>query len=279
MGNGESFGVTLRQLRIGAGMRQVDLAATLGLARSTLANIERGAEAPTHRLWARLRECHPDWQADLQQPFEDARQSMLEQRSKVEPMPSEPFLGGPFHLEKVSYTYVFAESRSPSEIIEVRRVRALAPGATCFGLRIRHTDTPGFRVDQEHLWGGELADAVVTDDEIETSIWRRLNFGRRLRLGEHHEFAIRSWVEHDPEPATDINFNVTLPTTEAAIHLAFLGSHRPVRAWRYGPIEPDQTTPPEHRTPLRLMPGGSITARFRKPTIGLFYGLTWAWAD
>jgi len=273
-----TFGGLLRSLREQHRMTQADLAGRFGLARSTLANIERGQYRPTPRLWLAICDSEPGWVHELselyQQERDNGRRAVPTANGAAA---TEPFLGGPFEIQSIVYNYIFEESRSPNEVIEVRRVKATERGADSFGVLIEREGMPGYRLDQQALWGGELTETVLEEDG-RTSMWRRFQFDRRLRRGQRHEFAMRSWVERDPEPGTVIQFRVTRPTLEVAISLAFHGSIRPSAAWAVGPIDQDvEETPPPQAQRLRLMPTGAVTARFKKPEPGRRYGLIWAW--
>lgn len=277
----KSFGERLRQLRSGEGLRQIDLAQLLDVGRSTIANVERGHEAPSERVWQALVAARPEWADTLHTLYQAARVAGPSvARGEVRPpgAPVDAFRGGPFAIESVAYTYVFEESRSPGEIIETRVVKALESGARSFGLTIGRLDSPGLRVDQEALWGGSITDSAIEDDEQSSTFWRRFEFDHPLRIGQRHEFAIRSWMSHDPgPPGTAVEFNLTLPTKLATINLAFHGSWRPVVAWAYGPVEANIDPPIDHPSSriVALGPTG-VTARFKNPDIGPSYGLAWS---
>lgn len=277
--DGDAFGDGVRRLRTAAGLRQVDLAAELGIGRSTLANIERNAEPPSVRVWTAIQDSRPDWVDPLRESYDRARKAAVSAHAEEAPPgdSEEPFLGGPFALVSVAYTYVFEESHSPSEIIEVRTVKALEAGAHCFGVELGHSTGTGFRVDQQALWGGHLTSEVINEPG-RTLLWRRFEFDRKLRMGQRHEFAMRSWVERDPEPGTAVIFNVTLPANLVTINLAFHGSVRPAAAWTFGPVgkreEPGIDDPRSRR--VKIGPAG-VTARFRRPPPYDCFGLGWAW--
>lgn len=275
----EAFGVRVRKLRESEGLRQADLASILGVARSTLANIERVAEPPSNRIWDAIAERRPDWVADLRTAYYEAR-SQPGRRSRE--WQGEPFLAGPFEMVAVSYIYVFEEARWPSEILEIRRVRAIQSGADRFGLRFAHTNSPELSIEQRALWGGGLREVQHWTEDGRAVHWGYFDFGRTLRRGEQHEFAIRTFIERDPDPPTDVNFSVTVPTTEVAIHLSFQGTVRPTATWRYGPREDDLVSPglgDGDTVPVRQDPNGGYSARFRKPERGRWYGVGWAWPD
>ena len=278
----EPFGALLRRLRKQAEWRQLDLADHLGLGRSTIANLESGRERPGATVWQAIQERLPDWAHELERAYGEARRAPVNAPTKASKrdQPFVPFKGGPFTIESVKYVYLFEESRSPGEILEVRRVRAAEQGADCYGLLLTHTGSTGFQVDQQALWGGSLHDSTHETEEGRTLLWRRFDFDRRLRIGQRHEFALRTWVEQDPDPQTNIGFDLSIPAREVSIHLGFHGSVRPKRAWAYGPLtDAEADDPPaEGRKKLRVAPDGSVVARFRKPEVGPTYGLVWEWA-
>lgn len=278
MGASARFGEVLRTLRQGDDLTQAELAERLGMARSTLANIERGQHRPTPRLWLAIADREPTWVAHLSDLYDRERDAVPRTVGRINGTGlTEPFLGGPFEIRSIVYNYIFEESRSPNEIIEVRRVKATERGADCFGVLVEREGMPGYRIDQQALWGGELTDTIL-EEGGRTSLWRRFQFDRRLRRGQLHEFAMRSWVERDSEPGTVIEFRVTRPTQEVAISLAFHGSLRPRSAWAVGPVDHNiEGLPPLGAKSLRLMSGGSVTARFKKPDQGQWYGLVWDW--
>lgn len=158
-------------------------------------------------------------------------------------------------------------------------MRATEPGAAVYGLRLTHTTAAGFSVEQQALWGGQLIDSPVVTGEGETVHWRRFDFGRRLRVGQAHEFAIRTWIEIDPEPQSAACFELTLPTREVQIDLAFNGTVRPAAGWSYGPLADDSLIPetPAGGRRIRLRADGSFTHRFLRPEIGPVYGVAWDW--
>ncbi|MEP9384612.1 hypothetical protein [Nocardioides sp. KR10-350] len=213
----------------------------------------------------------------LRDSFESSRQPFAAGASAVE-TPVDGFLGGPFSLERVAYVYLFEESRSPNEIIEIRRVRALRDGASTFGLSLRNTESDDFGLDQQVLWGGSLTTTKGATADGGATHWRRIDFGRTLRAGQSHEFALRTWIEVDPEPQTEVCFGVTVPAREVSIHLGFHGSPQPSEAWRYGPL-PDESAIPKTPSGGRRVKiiGNSVSATFRNPVSGPIYGLAWRW--
>ena len=270
------FGETLKALRVGEGMRQADVAMVLGMARSTLANVETGRWAPSERLWVALCEGMPHWVDQLIPAYEAARTSVQVRRADGDV--DNPFLGGPFDLLSVSYAYLFEESRSPHEIVEVRRVRARKSGAKAYGLRLAHTSTPGFLIDQQALWGGAITRSVHASDTDGTVQWTKVDFGKSLRAGQRHEFAIRTWVERDPDPQTEVCFEMTLPVRQASIHLAFNGTVQPSQVWCYGPLPDDSLIPtsPGGQRPMKML-HGTTSLTVTAPEVGQTYGVAWNW--
>ena len=116
----------------------------------------------------------------------------------------------------------------------------------------------------------------------------RFDFDRPLRRNQVHDFALRSWVTADPEPATAVSTTFTIPAREASIHLHFHGPEKPSSFWEYrvdpaDPTEPggiDEFTPPSNPDDAAwryVDAKGSISLVLREPTIGVEYGLSWAW--
>ena len=67
-------------------------------------------------------------------------------------------------IEDLTITYVFQESKSPSEIIQVRRVRATRAGVTSYVLGLKRTDDRSFETETNVLWGGHLEDGHPRTD-------------------------------------------------------------------------------------------------------------------
>lgn len=287
-----SFGLNLRQLRVARGWRQQDLAQALdgAVARSTIANVETGREPPTPRLWALLGTHVPEWSDHLRAAF-DAERTKVNSASTSESgsgtrsgavnesADEAPLLGGPFVVERLDLVYNFEESRSPSEIVEVRRVRATRAGAASYGLSLRQTESPHFTVEESALWGGYIVDSQHHHLPDRTLYWRRFEFGRALRRGQRHDFAVRSWVETDPDPDTEVCFDFTIPVEEVNIHLNFNGSETPTDVWSYGPLHDVRLIPksPGMGAPVGVTPGGTASAAFQ-PQSGPMYGVAWRWA-
>lgn len=280
------FGETLRALRVAAQWRQVDLVAALGhqVARSTLANIETGREPPTPRVWDLIRGELPDWESALEAGYREAR---LEQARRAATRPGAAE-GTAYDarsercrvtVEEVRYVYTFRFSRSPEEILEVRRVRARESGVDGFDLKLAQTLHEGFRVEEECLWGGDVVDVSFEDAEGATTYLRRVDFGRRLRRGQAHVFATRSWVAADPEPDTSVCATFTVPCRRISFQLNFWGPDRPRRAWRYGPVAAESVVDDGVHLGTRVSAsaGGAVSATFRHAEPGAEYGVGWAW--
>jgi transcriptional regulator with XRE-family HTH domain len=279
-GDMDGFGTALRALRVAEGQTQQRLAREIGFGRSTLANIEAGREIPSQRFWDALCACRPAWRDRLtplltgsQHDATSGPSTPLENRA-FKP-PEEWVLGGPFVVERLTFAYIFEHSRSPSEILEVRRVRATRNGADSYGLKLVNTKGTQFESSEEPLWGGDVEHHAVQS----SGYLRRFRFDRVLRRGQTHEFATRHWVERDPDPGTAVMFSMSIPAVAVGIHLHFNGPERPMRTLRFGPLADDRDVPDgaplEGGVPLR--PTGSASAYFRAPEPGATYGLAWEW--
>lgn len=268
------FGPELRRLRLEASLRQVDLVDELGhvIARSTLAGIESGRELPSLRLWSALRERRPEWVATLQPAFDNARSS-----SSTPAAGSLSSLAGPFSLVEARYIYTFRQYRSPDEIIEVRRVRALKDGADAYVLRM-NTDGEGSELDAEVLWGGTIAQNAVRHTPGQTMFLHRLVFDHPLRKGEVYSFGLRSWISKEDDPPTWVDLRYTIPIAEASLHLNFLGT-RPRKAWRFGPVaDPRLANEPGVAAAGQLeFRGGCVSTYFPNPSLHAEYGVAWDW--
>lgn len=266
-----AFGTTVRALRVKEGMRQADLARTLGIGRSTLANVERGAERPSERFWWAVRTHLPHWTPTLSDLYAAARSPRLHPARPVVPVE-----GGPFDLVSVSYVYLFRDAPGPHEVIEVRRIRATESGATAFGLRLDHGDPVD--LGQEALWGGSIDSSRHTDDTGHVTSWTRVEFGRSLRVGQTHEFAIRSWIEQPADPLSHVGFQLGRAPREASIHASFRGALQPSSVWAYGPVSSDAHIPrfPSGQRRLKVS-GGGTSVVVRRPIAGQGYGVAWEW--
>lgn len=255
-------GSLLRALRTEDGLRQQDVATSLGLSRSTLANIEAGREAVSEGLFGRLLHAFPQWRESL------------ESRSYL---PAPTNVNASFTIVELTITYVFEESRSPSEIIQIRRVRAIRSGPQHFVLGLKRTDEQSFTTETNVLWGGHLADEAPDENGNTMQV---VAFPNPLRAGQVHEFALRSWVERDVEASTELQLVVTRRTDRARIHLACHGKQQIAAAWEFGPIdEPEDEVPrrsPDARA-LTVEPLTPITATFDHLTPHRTYGIAWEW--
>lgn len=279
----EEFGQHLRDLRLARGWRQSDLVTALGgrLARSTIANVEAGREAPSERLWAALTDHAPDLAELLFPEYQAARAAVAGRTSgpRRRTALKQAFgLGGEVVVEHLSLVYVFRESLAPEEILEVRRVRALRQGADRFGFKLGSNATDGFEVESEALWGGQLVEECL-QGEKQTVYLRDVRFDRPLRRGEVHEFAIRTWVQRDPEPSSEVTFRFTVPAESVSVQLNFYGSKRPTQAWSFGPLADDLqvTRTPDPSRDLEIGETGTVAARFSTPGAGMTYGIAWSW--
>jgi transcriptional regulator with XRE-family HTH domain len=294
-----AFGDALRQLRAAHGLAtQQALVDRLGgeLHRTTVVRLENGQLPPSPRVWRLLSAAFPADRPWLEPIYETARQERerasaeragRQSRRSRRPGDSSAtaeqgfVLGGPYLVERYDLVYVFRESRAPEEMLEVRQVRALKGGARRYVLKVDHLGSTSFTIETEALWGGTL----VTDERLtpgsKTVYLRSLDFGRELRRGEQHSFAIRHWVERDPEPNTAVMVEQTIVAEVVAVHLNFWGSEVPRLVWRYGPLPDEALAPgsPTRSAQLLLNQHGSISARFVRPEIGTFFGLAWQWAQ
>ncbi|TWE10296.1 helix-turn-helix domain-containing protein [Rudaeicoccus suwonensis] len=261
MGN-EGLGGLLRELRTQDGLRQEDVATTLNISRSSLANMEAGRHVVTTDIQARLRVAYPAWAPALTSGRFIA--SAVSDNSS-------------FVVDNLTIAYIFQESRSPSEIIQIRKVRAVRAGAERYSLGLKRTDGQSLTADTGILWGGFLDDVPSNGSgELVTTV----NFGRPLRHGETHEFAVRSWVERDAEPSCDLFLTMTRPTKTASLHLVFAGKRAPGQAWSYGPIPPDSdplsSTDPAANL-LEATPDGNFSTAFEALKPAQQFGVSWAW--
>jgi hypothetical protein len=226
----------------------------------------------------------PTWASELDAAYRDER-SILKEAPPLLPAargrasrPAKWLIGGPFTIEQVRFVYTFRHGRAPEEVIEVRQVRANA-AADGYGLYLRQTDHGGFRVDEECIWGGDLVDAEYADAGSRTVYVRRVDFGRRLRRGERHEFAVRSWVERDEAPGTTVSASFSIPCSRVAFQVNFRGPERPQATYAFGPIaDVDLATDVSTaRTPIAMSRHGAVSRQFRNPEPGAEYGLGWEW--
>lgn len=269
-----SFGSQLRSLRGSHGLRQQDLVGKLGgvVARSTLAGVESGHQAPSVKLWTAIQSEFSDWIPELEQLFIEAR--------NTDPGPSLDLLqlsaAGPFAVEESRCIYTWRDHHVPEEIIEVRRVRALRDGADSYILKM-NTEGEDAAVDVEVLWGGRLQETVSRHHGGRTVILNRFTLDRPLRRGEVFTFAVRTWMVAQATPPDNVTLHITEPVEQAAIHFNFLGP-LPTRLWRFGPLaDPVLARAPEVIRAGERPVTASFSCYFPKPVRGAEYGLSWDW--
>jgi transcriptional regulator with XRE-family HTH domain len=279
------FGGALREARRAAGLTQEQVIERLGrrFARSTLANIETGRERPSERIYAVILDVFPEWEERLAGPFASVRRARVP--DQVAPPARESVhrrsrfaLGGPYQLEQLQIVYVFQHSRAPEEILESRRIRALASGGDGFGLRFR-AQSDGLEIADEVLWGGRLDSSARYDEDGHTTYLQRVDFGRTLRRGQVHDFAVRRWVARDPNPDTEALFCLSLPADEVSLHVKFHGPQRPRRIRRVGPLA-DHCLVRDRgalESASAVDPRTDVSEYFTKPEIGALYGVIWDW--
>lgn len=258
-------GALLRALRAEDGLRQRDVASRLGVSRSTLANIEAGREPVSGAMLLKVVSAYPHWRVSIE---------------AGEHRPSVVGLNASLVIEELTIAYVFLESHSPSEILQIRRVRALRSGISHYALGLRRTDQGTFTLDTQVLWGGRLNERQADPDQ-EGRVLRVVEFPRTLRSGEVHEFAMRSWLERDDDPGTEVRLTVTTRTKVARIHLACHGAANIVDAWKFGPIPDPGTDGLPADSPdvekIDLIASTPVTVTFRVPECGPTYGVGWSW--
>ena len=282
------FGPELVALRQRHHLTQQGLVDSLAdeFARSTIANIERGREAPTPRLWAAIRASFPQDVAVLAPAYQQARRRMHRPASAAPPTSGTRRQRG--SVPKVSSPEVVIESRhvaavfrthpAPEELIQTIHLRSRWQDVTAFPLTVKATHTEGFRIDSEVLWGGRLADIECVDRAGATLVLRSIEFDHPLQRGEHHSVALRSWIESDPDPEPGIDVTITTPCKFLAIHLAFLGP-APDAVWAWGPLLDDALAPRSPTDPHALAPestaDGRYSAIFVRPDLGHVCGVEW----
>ena len=105
-----------------------------------------------------------------------------------------------------------------------------------------------------------------------------VNFGRSLRRGQLHEFALRSWVERDANPDTEIWLEVSRPTRRASLHLSFEGRRSVLQAWIYELDDVSAAIPAaETCLALPIGPDGQVSITFEDLVPGRVYALAWEW--
>lgn len=257
-------GELLRVLRAEEGMSQADVAARVGVGRSTLANIEAGRESMSGRIRRLLVAQFPNWGTSLDSGM--YRMSTCGRNA------------GLIVLE-LTIAYVFLDSLSPSEIVQVRRVRARHSGVQGYALGLQRSDGEVFETDSQALWGGHLRDRLTDDPK---TYMRVFQFPNPLRAGQPHEFAMRTWVDRDAKPCREIRLALTMATRKAHIHLASHGPHGIARAWSFGPMvgdpgREDIAADSEHAHPTRVVSRSLVTATFLDLSPDQHCGLGWEW--
>lgn len=249
----QQIGALLRALRIHEGLLQRDVALTLGIERSTLANIEAGREGLSPRLRNVMVAKFPHWQDQL----DSGRLA-----------PNFDALNRAFVTERIVVTYVFGESASPNEVVQYRRIRAARGGADRYMLEPL---SPQFQLDTELLWGGTLADVMLDRSGQAIHV---IELGMELRLGARHEFCVRSWVERDPAPEATLPCLVTAPTQTVILSLVCTGTRRMGHIQRYGPQEQQASA---LESPIVLGSVGHWEETFSWPEPHAIFGLSWRW--
>jgi hypothetical protein len=239
-------------------------------------------------LWALLTEHFSHETEQLRPMYEQARAEAQQaasnrKRDPRERLPSQRaltphLLGGPFVIERYDIVYVFRESRSPEEIIELRQVRALQK-ASGYGLKFTATEDPDFEQEPEALWGGCLTHEERYVDPDQTVYLRRLDFGRQLRRGEVHRFGLRYWVERTSQLSTHINIVMTRQTEVVGLHVNFWGSTKPATCWRYGPLPEESMAPGTPTSENSVAPNLNhcVSTDFNEPELGTHFGIAWRW--
>lgn len=254
----DHVGQLLRELRTQDGLSQREVAALLGISRSSVANLEAGRQGLSTGASERLRHRLPRW-----------AEAVASGRISNAPTATNESLV----IDSLTITYVFQESRSPSEIIQVRRIRAIRAGVSQYILGLRRTDEQALSIETHVLWGGFLGEVAVETTEMTT-----INFGKSLMRGETHEFALRSWVQRDADPDDEIWLEVTRPTRHASVHLAFEGRRSISAAWTYELQSASHSPPvPEQFQPIELGPEGQASVYLHSPMPGRQYVLAWRW--
>lgn len=284
------FGEAFREVRTRRGLSQADFAAALGneVSRSTVAGIENGHQAPSPGVWAALSRHLPDEAEQLQLRYGRARaaqeQAETERRRRAQrqPRPPTPTPEAPadYVFERYDVIYIFGASRSPEEVIELRRLRALSKGAHDFGLQFSRP-IKGFGVETQVLFGGEIVAFDVQELRRNTLIMNLVEFGRTLRKGQCHSFGVRYIVERNPELEAEENIAVATMDyrmEEVGVHANFWGSQQPRLCWAYeGQADEEMVGTPEDGVPLTLNRHHMASAEFRRPVTGTHFGIAWRW--
>ena len=254
-------GHQLRAARLTRGLTQGQVAEATGLARSTVANLEAGRHAIGGTSLEALVSFFPELRAEVE-----------------DPRPPGFVSGGPYELVELALVYVFGHSKTPGEIIETRTVRALESGADRYGLSLDKGTGPGFRIEQEALFGGDIVDLAFSDER--GGSWNScvFEFDRALQRGETHTFAVRSFVDQNPEPENTVQVVFTIPARKLHIELRFNGPHHPTIVRRFGPVDTEDDEvqwEAGHNLPSSGVHRWAHT--FTRLEAKRLYGLTWRW--
>jgi len=285
-----AFGEALRALRERHQLpRQQDLAEALSgqIARSTIANLETGRQVPTARVLAALTARFPQ-DAEALRAIYEHEQQQRQAAAAEQPPPSRrrraPKIEPPadYVLERYDVIYVLRDSRSPEEIIEVRHVRALSSGARDFGLSLSR-DAEGFEVETEVLFGGEITGVDIQEVDGRTLIFQLLDFGRVLRKGERHGFAVRYWVGRNPGGDDDVSYvpvsSLDYRMDAVGVHVNFWGEAKPAACWAFEGLPHEAMAPgrPEDGERLQLNQHSMASVEMRRPVTGTWFGVGWRW--
>lgn len=254
----DHVGQLLRELRTQDGLSQRQVGELLGVSRASIANVEAGRQGLSTEAAERLASSLPTWAQALR----------MGRLSNAPIAASESLV-----IDSLTITYVFQEAISPSEIIQVRRVRAIRAGVSQYVLGLKRTDEQSLSVETHVLWGGFMGETQTETSELTT-----VSFGKPLKRGETHEFALRSWVHRDADPDTGIWLEVTRPTRQASLHLLFEGRRSITSAWTYELPSGDPLPPrPEACQQVALGPDGQASLYVSAPAPGRQYVLAWSW--
>lgn len=284
------FGEALRKLRERHGLTQQALADALReggrdrIARSTIANLETGRQQPSPRLWQLLIEYFPDDVEILRPIYEQARDEQEAAAAAREPQrrskQQKVELPADYLIERYDIVYVFRDSRSPEEIIELWRVRARSSGAHDYGVNFGWA-SEGFDVETEVLFGGEIAGCSVEELPGKTLLLNLIDFGRTLRKGERHSFGVRYLVQRDPgdHDGGFVPVFTDYDMDEVGVHVNFWGMTKPSVCWAFEGL-PDQAMAPgkpEDGVIVGANKHSMVGVEFRGPVTGTWFGVGWRW--
>jgi hypothetical protein len=155
---------------------------------------------------------------------------------------------------------------------------AAATGGDGFGLKFP-SPVRGLRSEDEVLWGGRLESSARYGEDGHTTYLQRVDFGKTLRRGENHDFAVRHWVARDPHPDTEALFSLAMSADEVSLHVKFLGPERPRQIRRVGPLA-DHCLVRDKRAlefATAVDPRIDVSEYFKKPQVGSSHGVIWDW--